>query len=94
MEEREKLVKHMWDVFMNSKRVALPNFWKDAFVAAYEDLISDLPEVREAAITEIARMSIHYDKILSKPVHSSSSLIGLIFNSLIVKHLLDFVDVL
>ncbi|XP_073148281.1 uncharacterized protein [Henckelia pumila] len=74
MEEREKLVKHMWDVYTNGKRVALPRFWKDAFVAAYEDLTSEVPEVREAAITEIARMSVHHIENLPAPLHSSSSL--------------------
>lgn len=59
MEEREKVVKHMWDVYTNGRRIKLPRFWQEAFVAAYEDLSSDAPEVREAAISEIAKMSIN-----------------------------------
>ncbi|XP_059643972.1 uncharacterized protein LOC132285771 [Cornus florida] len=58
MEEREKVVKHMWDVYTNSRRISLPRFWQEAFEAAYEDLTSDVPTVREAAISEITKMSI------------------------------------
>ncbi|KAH1163602.1 hypothetical protein GLYMA_01G174700v4 [Glycine max] len=64
MEEREKVVRHMWDVYTNSRRVRLPRFWQEAFEAAYEDLTSDVTEVRDAAVTEIAKMSvrsIHFD---------------------------------
>ncbi|KAL8250863.1 hypothetical protein R6Q59_034556 [Mikania micrantha] len=57
IEEREKVVQHMWDVYINSHRIKLPRFWQEAFVAAYEDLTSDALEVREAAIAEIAKMS-------------------------------------
>lgn len=58
MEEREKVVKYMWDVYTNSRRIRLPRFWQQAFEAAYEDMTSDVPGVREAAVTEIAKMSI------------------------------------
>ncbi|CAH9141985.1 unnamed protein product [Cuscuta epithymum] len=58
MEEREKMVKHMWDVYTNGRRIRLPKFWQQAFEAAYEELTSDEPEVRETAISEIAKMSI------------------------------------
>ena len=58
MEEREKVVKHMWDVYTNNRRIRLPRFWQEAFEAAYEELTSDVPGVREAAITEIAKMSV------------------------------------
>ncbi|KAL3640458.1 hypothetical protein CASFOL_015426 [Castilleja foliolosa] len=71
IEEREKLVKHMWDVYTNSHRVRLEGFWQDAFVAAYEDLTSEVAEVREAAISEIARMSVRYLQIDPPPQHSS-----------------------
>ncbi|KAL0462121.1 UNVERIFIED_CONTAM: hypothetical protein Slati_0099700 [Sesamum latifolium] len=74
LEEREKLVKHMWDVYTNSPRFRLGGFWQEAFVAAYEDLTSEVPEVREAAISEIARMSARYLKLDPPPVHSSLSL--------------------
>ncbi|KAL3637835.1 hypothetical protein CASFOL_018283 [Castilleja foliolosa] len=71
IEEREKLVKHMWDVYINSHRARLEGFWQEAFVAAYEDLTSELAEVREAAISEIARMSAHYLRLDPPPQHSS-----------------------
>ncbi|CAN7068585.1 unnamed protein product [Brassica oleracea var. botrytis] len=58
MEERERVVKHMWDVYTNSRRIKLPKFWQQAFVAAYEELTSDVPGVRDAAIGEIAKMSV------------------------------------
>uniref|UniRef100_A0A1J3DNZ7 Uncharacterized protein n=1 Tax=Noccaea caerulescens TaxID=107243 RepID=A0A1J3DNZ7_NOCCA len=58
MEEREKVVKHMWDVYTNTRRIKLPRFWQEAFVAAYEELTSDVPGVRDAAIGEIAKMSV------------------------------------
>ncbi|KAK8995620.1 hypothetical protein V6N11_075886 [Hibiscus sabdariffa] len=58
MEEREKVVKHMWDVYTKSRRIRLPRFWQEAFEAAYEELISDVPGVRDDAITEIAKMPI------------------------------------
>ncbi|KAF7828836.1 putative polyol transporter 6 [Senna tora] len=77
MEEREKVVNHMWDVYTNSRRIRLPRFWQEAFEAAYEELISDAPGVREAAITEIAKMSarsIHFDPPpIQSTVGSSSS---------------------
>lgn len=59
MEEREKLVNHMWDLYTNSRRIKIPQFWQDAFEAGYEDLISDVVQVREAAISQIAKMSMH-----------------------------------
>ncbi|KNA24400.1 hypothetical protein SOVF_015510 isoform A [Spinacia oleracea] len=58
MEEREKVVKYMWDVYTNSRRMRLPRFWQQAFEAAYEDMTTDVPGAREAAVTEIAKMSI------------------------------------
>ncbi|KHN41992.1 hypothetical protein glysoja_003732 [Glycine soja] len=73
MEEREKVVRHMWDVYTNSRSVRLPRFWQEAFEAAYEDLTSDVAEVRDAAVTEIAKMSvrsIHFDP---PPLQSTSA---------------------
>lgn len=72
MEEREKVVKHMWDVYTNSRRIKLPRFWQEAFVAAYEDLTSDAPEVRESAISEIARMSLHSINLDPPPLQSTN----------------------
>ncbi|KAF5736065.1 hypothetical protein HS088_TW14G00199 [Tripterygium wilfordii] len=73
MEEREKVVKHMWDVYTNSRRIRLPRFWQEAFEAAYEELSSDIPEVREAAITEIAKMSVRSFGLDPPPVQSTSA---------------------
>ncbi|XP_068652961.1 uncharacterized protein [Aristolochia californica] len=58
IEEREKVVKQMWEVYTHSHRIRLPRFWQEAFQAAYEQLESDVPGVREAAVSEIAKMSM------------------------------------
>ncbi|KAI4321584.1 hypothetical protein MLD38_034948 [Melastoma candidum] len=58
IEKRENVVRHMWDVYIHSKTTRLPRFWQDAFHAAYESLVSDTPGVRDAAFTEIAKMSL------------------------------------
>ncbi|KAM7265993.1 hypothetical protein ACFE04_003676 [Oxalis oulophora] len=73
MEEREKVVKHMWDVYTNSRRIRLPRFWQEAFEAAYEELISDVPGVRDTAITEIAKMSIRSVDIHPPSLQSTSA---------------------
>ncbi|KAF7009757.1 hypothetical protein CFC21_024262, partial [Triticum aestivum] len=60
MEEREKLVGRMWDMYTRtSDEVRLPRFWQEAFEAAYEELAGDDMQVRDTAISEIARMSAH-----------------------------------
>ncbi|VVA22981.1 PREDICTED: unknown [Prunus dulcis] len=61
VEEREKVVRHMWDLYTQSSRSSsnrLPRFWQEAFEAAYEHLSSDVAPVRDAAVLEIAKMSI------------------------------------
>ncbi|KAG6513021.1 uncharacterized protein LOC121978052 [Zingiber officinale] len=60
MEEREKAVRHMWDVYAHAqtRRIRLPRFWQEAFEAAYQDLSGDDPDARDAAVAEIARMSL------------------------------------
>ncbi|KAJ8497954.1 hypothetical protein OPV22_008506 [Ensete ventricosum] len=58
MEEREKVVRHMWDVYAHNHRIRLPRFWQEAFEAAYEELAGDDPAARDGAIAEIARMSV------------------------------------
>ncbi|KAE7999906.1 hypothetical protein FH972_004290 [Carpinus fangiana] len=73
MEEREKVVRHMWDVYTNSRRIRLPRFWEEAFEAAYEDLTSDGPGVREAAVTEIAKMSVRSIDLDPRPVQSTTA---------------------
>ncbi|XP_073296859.1 uncharacterized protein [Primulina huaijiensis] len=74
LEEREKMVNRMWDEYTNSQRIRLAGFWQEAFVAAYEDLTSEVPEVRQAAVSEIARMSALYIKLDPPPLESSISL--------------------
>lgn len=73
MEEREKVVKHMWDVYTNSRRIRLPRFWEEAFEAAYEDLTSDVVGVRDGAITEIAKMSVRFIDLDPTPVQSTTA---------------------
>lgn len=61
------MVKHMWDVYTNSRRIRIPRFWQEAFEAAYEELTSDIAEVREAAISEIANMSMNFVNLETPP---------------------------
>ena len=58
VEERKKVVRHMWDVYTQSKSIRLPKFWQEAFEAAYEHLTNDVQGVRDAAVSEIAKMSL------------------------------------
>ncbi|XP_028757706.1 uncharacterized protein LOC114716812 [Neltuma alba] len=58
LEEREKTVRRMWDVYTHSAASRLPRFWSEAFEAAYEQLASEVRGVREAAVSEIAKMSL------------------------------------
>jgi hypothetical protein len=71
MEEREKLVGRMCDMYTRtSDEVRLPRFWQEAFEAAYEELAGDDMQVRDAAISEIARMSAHRLE-LEQPVNAN-----------------------
>ncbi|KAL5555400.1 hypothetical protein UlMin_037636 [Ulmus minor] len=58
MDEREKVVKHMWDMYTNSHQIRIAWFWQETFEVAYEDLTSDVLGVREANISEIAKMFV------------------------------------
>uniref|UniRef100_A0A0D6QXQ4 Uncharacterized protein n=1 Tax=Araucaria cunninghamii TaxID=56994 RepID=A0A0D6QXQ4_ARACU len=58
IEAREKVVRHVWDIYIHNPRLKLSSFWQEAFQAAYEELESEDPSVREAAILEIAKMSL------------------------------------
>lgn len=58
IEEREKVVRHMWDVYGRSGGVRVPQFWREAFEAAYEFLVSDSAAVRNGAISDIAKLSL------------------------------------
>ncbi|KAL9241744.1 hypothetical protein vseg_015817 [Gypsophila vaccaria] len=69
MEEREKVVKYMWDVYTNNRRFRLPRFWQQAFEAAYEDMTSDAVGVRENAVAEIAKMSVRSIDLDPPPGH-------------------------
>ncbi|KAK1363590.1 putative polyol transporter [Heracleum sosnowskyi] len=73
MEEREKMVNHMWDLYTNNRRIEIPRFWQDAFEAGYEDLISDVVQVREAAISQIAKMSMHSIQLDPPPLTAQES---------------------
>lgn len=82
MEEREKVVRHMWGVYTQSKSTRLPRFWLEAFEAAYEHLASDVQGVRDAAVSEIAKMSMRSLRLDPLPTHSkvtSSSFKGFHF---------------
>lgn len=50
----------MWDVYTrsHSNSIGLPQFWLEAFEAAYENMVSDVPAVRNTAVSEIAKMSL------------------------------------
>ncbi|XP_006650190.1 uncharacterized protein LOC102720218 [Oryza brachyantha] len=73
MEEREKLVGRMWDMYTRTgDEVRLPRFWQEAFEAAYEELSGDDMQVRDAAISEIARMSAHRLE-LEQPVNEEEN---------------------
>ncbi|XP_061353378.1 uncharacterized protein LOC133298150 isoform X2 [Gastrolobium bilobum] len=76
VEEREKVVKRMWDVYSHrhSSTARLPRFWCDAFHAAYEHLVSDVSAVRDAAVSEIAKMSLHSLNLHHLPLHLKSDL--------------------
>ncbi|XP_010939257.1 uncharacterized protein [Elaeis guineensis] len=73
MEEREKVVRHMWDIYAHSLRIRLPRFWQEAFEAAYEELASDDAAVRNAAVSEIARMSLRMVDLESPPRHPKNA---------------------
>ncbi|XP_077216736.1 uncharacterized protein LOC143851266 [Tasmannia lanceolata] len=73
IEEREKVVKHMWDVYTHSRRIRLPRFWQEAFEAAYEELESDAGGVREGAISEIAKMSMRMIDLEPPPRQSMNT---------------------
>ncbi|OAY50762.1 uncharacterized protein LOC110614951 [Manihot esculenta] len=58
VEEKEHLVRHMWDIYTHSSSTKLPRFWQEAFEAAYEALASDVAAIRDAAVSEIAKLSL------------------------------------
>ncbi|KAJ6401642.1 hypothetical protein OIU84_016944 [Salix udensis] len=59
VEEKKKVVWRMWNVYTHSSSgTRLSRFWERAFQAAYEALASDVTAVRDAAVSEIAKLSI------------------------------------
>ncbi|TYI75524.1 hypothetical protein E1A91_D06G011200v1 [Gossypium mustelinum] len=73
LEEREKVVRKMWDVYTHSTSMRLPRFWLDAFEAAYENLSSDVNGVRDNAISEIAKLSMQSLNLVPPSVQSKIS---------------------
>lgn len=52
------MVRKFWNVYTHSRTAKLPRFWQEAFEAAYEHLATDVAGSRDAAISEIAKMSL------------------------------------
>ncbi|KAL6216135.1 hypothetical protein ACLB2K_009361 [Fragaria x ananassa] len=73
VEDREKVVRHLWDLYTQRQSgsgrkstTRLPRFWQEAFEAAYDPLSSDVPAVRNAAVSEIAKMSIRFINVVDR----------------------------
>lgn len=84
----------MWDVYTNNRRIRLPRFWQEAFEAAYEDLTSDVPVVANAAISEIAKMSLRTIDLEPPPLRSSVGIpcyYSALFSTRFTLQILDFV---
>ncbi|KAL6207420.1 hypothetical protein ACLB2K_018378 [Fragaria x ananassa] len=71
VEDREKVVRHLWDLYTQRQSgsgrrstTRLPRFWQEAFEAAYDPLSSDVPAVRNAAVSEIAKMPIRFINVV------------------------------
>ena len=62
----------MWNLYTHGGGGRLPRFWSDAFEAAYEDLIGDVPGARDAALLEIARMSLQSVHVDFDPIPMKS----------------------
>lgn len=85
MEDREKVVRHLWDLYTQRQSgsgrrstTRLPRFWQEAFEAAYDPLSSDVPAVRNAAVSEIAKMSIRFINVVDPfPLQSKVSIVSL-----------------
>ncbi|GLT92144.1 hypothetical protein SLE2022_099960 [Rubroshorea leprosula] len=73
LEEREKVVRKMWDVYTQRPNAPLTRFWLEAFEAAYEYLSSDVPGIRDAAVSEIAKLSMRSVNLDPLSVHSVST---------------------
>ncbi|KAL6493109.1 hypothetical protein OROGR_032868 [Orobanche gracilis] len=73
VDERQKMVRQMWNVYKHSSIVRLPGFWRDAFGAAYEDLTSEVSGIRNAALLEIAIMSFWSRDVYDSPPLKSTT---------------------
>lgn len=73
VDEREKMVRQMWDAYKHSSTISLPSFWRDAFGAAYQDLTSEVASVRDAALSEIAKMSFRSRDVYEPPPVQSTA---------------------
>ncbi|XP_042018353.1 uncharacterized protein LOC121766078 [Salvia splendens] len=73
VDAREKMVKQMWNVYKHSSVAKLPGFWRDAFGAAYQDLTSEIANVRNSAFWEIAKMSFRAADIYDSPPAESAA---------------------
>lgn len=60
LELREKLARHMWDKYRQNPKYKLNSFWQVAFEAAFEEMDSESPAVKQAAVTEIAKLSTQF----------------------------------
>ena len=67
------MVRHMWDLYGQKGSAKLPRFWREAFEAGYENLVSDVPGVRDLAFSEIAKMSIFSVALDPLPIKSKVS---------------------
>lgn len=63
-------MRRFWNVYTHSKTTRLPRFWQEAFEAAYEHLTSDVSGSRNAAVSEIAKMSLVSVDVEPLPVNS------------------------
>ncbi|KAL0432426.1 UNVERIFIED_CONTAM: hypothetical protein Slati_2576900 [Sesamum latifolium] len=73
VDEREKMVMQMWNAYKHSSTIRLPSFWRDAFGAAYQDLTSEVASVRDAALSEIAKMSFRSRDVYEPPPVQSTA---------------------
>ncbi|KAB5527868.1 hypothetical protein DKX38_021715 [Salix brachista] len=82
VEEKKKVVWRMWNVYTHSSSgTRLSRFWERAFQAAYEALASDVTAVRDAAVSEIAKLSISSTINLDDPFPVQSTTVS---NSLLL----------
>lgn len=51
-------MRQMWNVYTHSRHIQLPVFWQKAFAASYDQMVSEDLEMSDAAVLEIAKMSM------------------------------------